>query len=149
VTIPSYLDREQIASRSAGQRVVYSIIDRWAEPLDKGFERTLTDDLAPLLAARGIEVRSHGGRSSYDLSVEVVRFERTGPDQCELRARWVLRGDTDILDSGETQVRIAMTATDSNATVAALSEAIARMASELAARVEKTDAVAASERRHR
>jgi uncharacterized lipoprotein YmbA len=145
VTIPGYLDREQIASRAAGQHLTYSTTDRWAEPLDKAFERTLTDDLAPLLAPHGIQVRSHGGQPSYDLSVDVVRFERTGPAYVELRARWVLRGDPHILDSGETRMQVALTSTDSNATAAALSEAVARMASQLANRVEEADAVAVRE----
>jgi uncharacterized lipoprotein YmbA len=149
VTIPGYLDREQIASRIAGQHLAYSTVDRWAEPLDKAFERTLTEDLAPLLVPSGIEVRSHGGHPSYDLSVDVVRFERTGPDHVELAARWVLRSDTDVIDSGETRLQVSTTRTDADASTAALSEAVARMAGEVATRVRQTDEVAAKEHRHR
>jgi uncharacterized lipoprotein YmbA len=142
VTIPGYLDREQIANRTSGQHLVYSTTDRWAEPLDKGFERTLTDDLAALLAPRGIEVRSHGEHSTYRLSVEVERFEQAGRDRVELRARWMLRADTNVLDSGEARVQIAMTGIDANAMAAALSDSIGRMATEVAGRVEESDAVA-------
>jgi uncharacterized lipoprotein YmbA len=145
VAIPGYLDREQIANRTSGQHLVYSTTDRWAEPLDKAFERTLTDDLAALLAPRGIEVRSHGEHPTYDLSVEVERFEQAGPQRVELRARWMLRADRDVLDGGEARMQIAMTGIDTNAMAAALSESIARMATEVAGRVEESDAIALRE----
>jgi uncharacterized lipoprotein YmbA len=145
VNIPGYLDREQIANRSAGQHIAYSTTDRWAEPLDKAIERTLTDDLSPLLAPRGIQVQSHGGHPTYALSIDVMRFERTSPDHIELRARWVLRGKQDVVDSGETRTQVAMASSDNNAGVAALSEAIGRMATELASRVEQTDQIATRE----
>jgi uncharacterized lipoprotein YmbA len=149
VKLPGYLDREEIASRTAGQHLTYSTTDRWAEPLDQAFERTLGDELAPLLAPRGIEVLLHGGRPTYDLSIDVVRFERAGPDHVELRARWVLRADTKVLDSGETRLQVSTSGTDSNAMAAALSEAVARMATELADRVQRTDEIATREPRRR
>jgi uncharacterized protein len=143
VTIPGYLDREQIASRPAGHHLAYSTTDRWAEPLDQAFERTLREDLAPLLAPTGIQVSPHGGAPTYELAVEVLRFEQSGPDHVELQARWVLRVGRDVLDTGEARTRVAMSGGDSNAMAAALSEAIARMTTEIADRVHKADVVAA------
>jgi uncharacterized lipoprotein YmbA len=145
VTVPGYLDREQIATRTAGQRLTYSRADRWAEPLDQAFERTLADDLASQLVPHGIQVLSHAGHSTYELSVDIVRFERTGAAQVELRARWVLRAETDVLDSGEILTQVPMAGTDSNAMAAALSDAIGRMAMQLADRVQQTDAIASKE----
>jgi uncharacterized lipoprotein YmbA len=142
VTIPGYLDREQIATRTVGHRLVYSTTDRWAEPLDQAIERTLREDLATRLAGSGIEVRSHGSAPSYELRVDVLRFERTGPDVVEVWARWTLRSANDVIDSGETHVQVPTAGTDSNAMASALSEAIARMATELAERVKKADVVA-------
>ena len=133
VTIPGYLDREQIATRTADYQLVYSTRDRWAEPLDQGFARTLREELAARLAQTGIEVQSQGG--THVLGVDVQRFERSGPNYVELWARWSLRSDTELLDSGETRLRIAMSGRDSNTMAAALSEAIARMATEIANRV--------------
>jgi uncharacterized lipoprotein YmbA len=138
VTVPRYLEREQIATRTAGEHLSYSSTDRWAEPLDEAVERTLADDLAAQLAPHGIRVLSHIGRPTYELTIDVTRFERMGDDHVELRARWVLRADADVLDSGDIQTRVPVRSTDNNATVAALSEAIARMATELAQRVRET-----------
>jgi uncharacterized lipoprotein YmbA len=132
VTIPGYLDREQIASRMGGNHLVYSTSDRWAEPLDQAFERTLRADLA----ARGIDVQS---RADAELSIDVLRFERTGPDHVELWARWTLRGDGRVIDRGETRLHVALSGQDSGAIASALSEAIARMASQIAVRVRKPE----------
>lgn len=143
ITIPGYLDREQIASRTVGHHLAYSTTDRWAEPLDQAFERTLREDLAARLAPGGIQVSPRGGAPTYALTVEVLRFEQSGPDHVDLDARWVLRSDQDVLDTGESRTQVAMASQDSNAMAAALSEAIARMATEIAGRVQKADAVAA------
>jgi uncharacterized lipoprotein YmbA len=149
VTVPGYLDREQIASRTVGNHLAYSLTDRWAEPLDQAFERTLREDLGPLLAARGIEVNVRGGTPTYELTVEVLRFEQSGPDHVELQARWVLRADQDVLDTGEARTQVAMATGDSNAMAAALSAAIARMATQIADRVHNADAAVARAPDHR
>src|SRR5262249_12489140 len=125
-----------------GHQLVYATSERWAEPLDQAFERTLREDLAAHLAASKISVQSHGGRPSYDLTVDVLRFERSGPDHVELWAHWVLRAGKDVIDTGETRIRGATSGSDSNAMVDALSETIARMAGEIAGRVQHADAVA-------
>ncbi|HEX8107727.1 MAG TPA: PqiC family protein [Kofleriaceae bacterium] len=143
VRIPGYLDREQIATRTAGQGLLYSTTDRWAEPLDKAVERTLLEDLAVLLIPHGIQVTSQGGRATYELSVDVLRFERSGADRVELWARWVLRSEGRVLDRDECRVQLPMSGGDSNAVAAALSEAVARMATQVGDRVQKADVVAA------
>lgn len=146
VTIPGYLDREQIAVRTADHHVEYSTRDRWAEPIDQAFERTLREELAARLTQSGIHVQPRGGVPTYALSVDVLRFERIGAAQIELWARWVLRSQTDALDSGEIRLRLPMSARNSNAMASALSDAIARMATQIAARVRETDMVATRER---
>jgi uncharacterized lipoprotein YmbA len=148
VSLPGYLDREQIATRRFEQRVTYSTTDRWAEPLDQAFERALRDDLASALARHDIRTQSQGATPTYDLSVDVTRFERTGPDHVELSARWVLRANTNVVDAGDQHVLVGTSGTDSNATAAALSEAIARLASQIAERTARADVVAARERMH-
>jgi uncharacterized lipoprotein YmbA len=147
VTIPGYLDREQIATRTAGNQIEYSRTDRWGEPLDQAFERTLREDLAARLAATGIIVQSRGTAPGYDLSVDVMRFERIGTGHVELQAAWTLRSDdARIIDRGETRLRVAVAGADTNAMATALSDAIARMAAELAPRVERAERTASARR---
>jgi uncharacterized lipoprotein YmbA len=142
VTIPGYLDREQIATRTVGHQLVYSSTDRWAEPLDQGIERTLREDLAAKLAPSGIEVQVRSGATAYEVRVDVLRAERNSQGEVELWARWTLRSQAEVIDSGETHLQVPTTGADTNAMATALSEAIARMASELATRVKKADVVA-------
>ncbi len=146
VSIPGYLDREQIAMRTLDHHLVYSPKDRWAEPLDQAFARTLREELAAELVPRGIQVRSHGGAPAYELDVDVLRFEQRGPQQVELWARWTLRKDTEVVDSGETRLRVAMRGTDANAMASALSTTVARMATQIADRVRAAEVVATHDR---
>ncbi|MDB4955773.1 MAG: hypothetical protein JWO36_3342 [Myxococcales bacterium] len=145
VTIPGYLDREPIATRVDDHRLIYSARERWAEPVDQAFERTLREDLAATLAPAGITVQPHAGAPTYDLDVEVLRFERRGADRVELWARWMLHADARRIDSGETRIIVPMSSLDGDAMAAALSQAIARMATEVAERLtHKNRAVSAS-----
>src|SRR5262249_24625669 len=106
VNLPGYLDREQIATRTVENRLVYSSTDRWAEPLDQAFERTLREDLAARLAPSGIEVQSRAGSPTYELVVDVQRFERVGQDRVELWARWRVRSHDQPVARGETRVEL-------------------------------------------
>ena len=143
VTIPGYLDRDEIATRTVGHQLEYSRNARWAEPLDQAFQRTLRESLAARLARTGVQVESPGGLPTYDLDVEVLRFEQSGTDHVELWARWTLRSRTTVLDRGETRLRLAMRGVGGNAMASALSDAIDRMATQIAERVQKADVVAA------
>lgn len=144
VSIPGYLDREQIATRTVDHQLVYSTSDRWAEPLDQAFERMLREELAARLAPSGIRVQLRGGAPTYELGVDVLRFERSGSGQVELWARWILSSEANVVDSGETRLQIAVSGGDSNATASALSDAIARMAGEIAERVSQSERSIAS-----
>jgi uncharacterized lipoprotein YmbA len=142
VTIPGYLDRDQIATRTVGHQLEYSRTDRWAEPLDQALQRTLRESLAAQLGSSGIAVQSHGGVPTYDLDVDVLRFERTGAAHVELWARWTLRSNTALLDRGEARLRVPMRGGDSNAMASALSDAVDEMATDIARRVHDADVVA-------
>ncbi len=128
VTVPGYLDREEMATRTVENRLVYSSTDRWAEPLEQAIQRTLRENLV----ARGIAVQPHASPGVYELSLDVLRFERTGPDHVDLWARWTLTLDADVIDRGETRLRVATIGTDSRASAAALSEAVSQLASQIA-----------------
>lgn len=135
VDIPGYLDREQLAVRADDNRVSYSRQDRWAEPLDQAFERNLRQDLAATLAAEGIAVPPNPSAPTFEVRVEVLRFEQLGPGSVELWARWTLRTDSDELHSGETRLRLAVPGVGTGPVVAVLSDAVARLADEIAGQV--------------
>ena len=45
IRFPAYLDREQIVTRTAQNRLDISENDRWAEPLEENFTRVLSQNL--------------------------------------------------------------------------------------------------------
>jgi hypothetical protein len=90
VTLPDYLDRLQMVTRSASDEIAVSDTQRWAEPLQDGLTRVLDENLAALLGTQSI-VRYPWPASlapDYQVAVEVLRFE-AGPDaSLHLEARW-------------------------------------------------------------
>jgi len=140
VTIPGYLDRESIVTRTDDHRVVYSKRERWAEPLDKAFESTLRHELAATLAPVGITVPSWTGSPTYDVQVDLLRFERRGANRVELWSRWTLRMHSKLVHTGETRIQVPIAGSGDAAAAAALSGAIARLASEIAAKVQLAEA---------
>lgn len=140
VSIPRYLDRESIVTRVDDYRVVYSKRERWAEPLDEAFERTLRQDLATSLARDNIMVPSRHAAPTHDLQVDLLRFERRGTDRVELWARWTLRTNGESSRTREARIVVAMAGRSSASAAAALSEAVARLATSIAADVRVADA---------
>jgi hypothetical protein len=49
IRFPGYLDRQEMVTRTAPNRIDLSENDRWAEPLEANFARTLSQNLSSLL----------------------------------------------------------------------------------------------------
>ena len=77
IQFPAYLDREQIVTRTAQNRLDISENDRWAEPLEENFTRVLSQNLGILLG--GARIIRYPWRTSQSLGcqieIEVLRFE--------------------------------------------------------------------------
>ena len=144
VAIPRYLDRDSIATRIDDYRLVYSNVERWAEPLDEALTRTLRHDLSVRLAPDGISVPPRAGAPTYDLQVEIQRFERRGADRVELWARWTLRSSGGPPQTRESRIDVALAGPTTAAATAALSEAVARLATGIAAQVRISEVARAS-----
>ena len=99
LSFPEYLKRPQIVTRLASSELKVADFDRWAEPLDAAFRRTLTANVDALLSnALVIEFPFGGGRIEPDfrLTAQVVRFD-VGADQIAvLDVRWGIS-----IDEGE------------------------------------------------
>lgn len=75
---PDYLQRPQIVTRTSTSELKVAEFDRWAEPLDAAFQRTLAANLGALLPqALVIEFPFGGGRFEPDLRIiaQVARFD--------------------------------------------------------------------------
>ena len=144
VDLPAYLDRSDIATRVPPNKLRYSALDRWAEPLSASFARVFAADLGSAIGTEDIvefpwllepEV-------DYRVIVDVEQFERRSDGVAVLVARWQVRRGV----RGETLGRKRATfevPIDGGATsdaVEALGRATALLAGEIASAILTADA---------
>ena len=140
VTLPGYLSRPSLVTRVDGTQVRYAEGERWAEPLGKQFNRTLSEDLSRALGgARIIDYSWYPGAPiDVAVAVNVLAFEVDPTGAATLNAGWTLRDPQSRQVGYEGQSAIVEPAAGTpgeakgDAAVAALSRALARLSSELA-----------------
>jgi uncharacterized protein len=140
VSLPGYLDRQEIVTRVAQNQINLSENDRWAEPLEENFTRVLSQNIATLLRADRIGAYPWAidKRPVYQVEIEVLRFEADAAQQAQLVARWLIRNTTqkDAARYREARLSKAVQERSTEASVAALSEVLAELSREIAAAIE-------------
>ncbi len=135
IKFPGYLDRQQLVTRISQNRFAVAENDRWAEPLEENFSQVLSQNLSILLQTDRIVAFpwERNQRPTYQVQVEVLRFEPNAEQAVELRARW------SIMDSAKKTISLKESylthlAKDKSteASVAALSETVADLSREIA-----------------
>ncbi len=107
IKLPSYLDRDEVATRVSPNRLEFSDKDRWAAPLDSNFQQVLAQDLTQLLGTRSILFFPWVGntRVDYQVRVDVYRFENDSSGNSRLVAHWqVLDGSGKILYANDSNI---------------------------------------------
>ena len=132
---PGYLDRQQIVTRVSQNRFAVAENDRWAEPLEENFSRVLSQNLSILLQTDRIVaypwVRSQ--QPTYQVHVEVLRFEANAEQLVELWGRWsIIEGTNKTVSVKETYLTHPTRDKSTEASVAALSETVADLSREIA-----------------
>jgi uncharacterized protein len=138
IDFPDYLRRVQVVTRSEPNRIELSAQARWAEPLDKNFQRILGENLALLLNAKRIEKYPWARRNQidYQVTIDVQRFEIIAGGQSQLIARWVIedgRSGDDLYES-ETIANTPVAAGDTGAS-AALSTDLGKLSTDIASHI--------------
>lgn len=135
VTLPAYLDRNEIAVRVSPSELTYALTERWAEPLVQNVRRVLVENLGNALGSERVAAVTSASTLTPDYWVEVVvvRFEATADGNAELTARWAVR------DAARKVVRIRQSQHARQATAAtveggvqAMSAALGDLAAEIA-----------------
>jgi len=145
IGLPGYLDREEIVTRVSPNRIDFSEYDRWAEPLDVSFTRVLAQNLSILLRTDRLVFYpwEPNRRPNYQVTVQVVRFESNHRGEVQLSARWEIFDISNInripLRAGESGITRQPTAQSTDASVAALSEALGDLSREIANAVSAID----------
>jgi uncharacterized lipoprotein YmbA len=142
VTLPRYLDRPQIVTRPTPNQLDLAEYDRWGGRLDDNFGRVLAQNLSVHLNTGRVAIFPRDPRTSDSLqvSVDVARFEKVGSqNEVQLDTQWTVyppeRRGSPVVSSS--RIRIKPAGEGMAETVAAMSEAVDRLAQEIAGATQK------------
>jgi uncharacterized protein len=138
IKFPGYLDRQQLVTRISQNRFAVAENDRWAEPLEENFSRVLSQNLSILLQTDRIVAYPWERRQqpTYQVQVEVLRFEPNAEQVVELWARWRITDNTKkTLSVKESYLTRPAKDKSTEAAVAALSEIVGSLSQEIAASI--------------
>jgi uncharacterized protein len=138
IKFPGYLDRPQLVTRVSPNRFAVAENDRWAEPLEENFSRVLSQNLSILLQTDRIFLYpwERSQRPTYQIQVEVLRFEPNAEHVVELWARWTFLDDArKTIGLRESYLTKPVRDKSTEASVAALSEAMADLSRDIASAI--------------
>ncbi len=135
VTVPAWIDRPQVAGRSATGQIVVNEYARWGEPVAKGIQRVVAENLAALLPTRRVVAAPYSPALVVHNRVDITLLEaaRQADGSVLVEARWALvgpRGAT--LVQRRSSNRAHPTATGPAGAVSGTSEALGELSREIA-----------------
>jgi len=97
VALPKYLDHPAITSREGTTLLKRAELDRWGGSLVDEASRVLVENLERLLPGEGFLVLPwlEAARSDYRAQLNITRFDGPTAGPVELKAAWLLFGDSD------------------------------------------------------
>jgi uncharacterized lipoprotein YmbA len=140
VSLPGYLDRIQIVTRTGDDRVDLSPFYRWAEPLDEGIGRVLAEEIGARVPTDRIVAypwRGGIGRAiQYQVVVAVLRFDGHQGGDVVLDALWrILARDGAELAFRRSTLTEAVAGPGYGPVVDAMTQALLSLGREVAAEI--------------
>jgi uncharacterized protein len=135
IKFPGYLDRPQLVTRVSQNRFAIAENDRWAEPLEENFARILAQNLSILLHTDRVVTYpwERSQSPTYQVQVEVLRFEPDAEQMVELWARWSITNNTKkTVIVRESYLTHPVKDKSTEASVAAMSEVVSDLSKEIA-----------------
>ncbi|MDJ0950420.1 MAG: PqiC family protein [Alphaproteobacteria bacterium] len=151
IDLPEYVDRPEVVVRVASNKVDVLDFDKWTGSLGDRVTFVLAENLSILLGTEQIAFSPvrRGVPIDYQVSAEVIRFDRDTDGNVYLVALWSLFGEDGDFLIMTRKTRISKPVTDGppvadqppgpdvNATAKAMSEALADWSREIAAEIAK------------
>jgi uncharacterized protein len=137
LTVPSILDRPEIATRVNATRLEYSESRRWAAPLDKLVRRALADDLSARMGDR--DLMANSAATTAFLVVDISEFDSAPNGEVTLDARWAVtsRPDEVLPVSAEhAHLQLQPQSGVADDVAATMSQALAMLADRIVARLQ-------------
>ena len=136
IKLPPYLDRQEVVTRAAPNRLELSKEARWGESLQNGFTSVMARDLAAQAGTRRVIVFPWYNTVHVDLQVQidVYRFETDGNGNAQLSAKWTILDSTgkNILYTVESNLTEPSKPGDTTDAAAALSRTIGDLSGQIA-----------------
>ncbi len=135
VTVPGWIDRPEITRRAEGGEIVADEFARWGEPIGRGIQRVLTENLATLLPDRRVVAAPFAPSVVVDHRVEVTITEASHQTDGTVlvEARFALlgpKGDTLVQQRSSHRARSAVAG--SGGMVTGVNEALAGLSRDIA-----------------
>jgi uncharacterized protein len=140
VVVPQYLDRPQVVTRTSDNRLDVGETDQWGGRLSDNITRVLAENLSGLLQTDRVAIYPWTDATAVgvQVTVDIVEFERNAAGTVTLSAFWNI---TDVANAKILATRrstitkdVGAKGTESyDATVAAMSAALADLSQEIAA----------------
>jgi uncharacterized lipoprotein YmbA len=134
VRVPDWLDRTQFVARGKDGTLEFDEQARWGEPLGRGLQRVMTENLASLLTDRRVVAAPTPPRDAIALrlNLDFVEAVRQSDGDVRVAVRWELQAaDGKSLRRGLSTSHITAAKPGAPGTVAALNEALFKIATEL------------------
>lgn len=136
VSLPAYLERLPIVTRSGPNRLKIDDGQRWAGPLNDEIVRVLRQNLITLTGIQRISVFPWNHDTAPDLHVRlnVLAFEGSA-GKVQLNVQWSMTDKVaaTVVDSRPANIEVAVQGTGTEALVAAMSHALETFSCEIAA----------------
>jgi uncharacterized lipoprotein YmbA len=136
ISLPEYIDRPQIVTRTGHNTLRLAEFDNWAERLNNNIAEVMAENISILLTTDKVVIypwqRPHP--IDYQIILDISQFERDPKGRARLTAHWhLVNGEGQSLSTGK---RSLLTASpkggDYNSLVKALSQTLADLSREIA-----------------
>ena len=145
VTLPKYLDRPQIVTKTSAHEVELAEFHKWAEPLSENVSHVLAENLSVLLSTDRILQYPWPGSTplDYQIALDVLQFDGTMGGEAGLVARWSLLGDDEktLIMQKTSQFSEILRRAEYEELVKAMSHMLASLSEEIAAAIKSRSPV--------
>ena len=139
VELASYLEGRGLVSRAESNKVEFSNLHRWGEPLDEGIARVVAKNLSIVLGTLNYSAYPHRKKPQGDLEIglHIERFEKIPGSKVTLVGTWQLfRNNRQVYTEALAEkINLPSSAADPDKTsqVAALSQTLRKVSERIAA----------------
>jgi uncharacterized lipoprotein YmbA len=140
ITMPKYLDRPQIVTRTGDNQLALGEFDRWAEPLQDNVARVLAENLARLIPTDQVLLQTwpRSAPLDYQVTVEVLQFDGWLGGESRLVALWsILDGAELSLWSQRAALNAPVSGREYEALVIAMSQLLESFSRDLAGAIQR------------